>query len=57
LPILLRNRNELIVELGVDLRSELLGHRGWYGPCRLLSYFLTMINQDKSVFIHVIVNK
>jgi hypothetical protein len=31
LPILLGNRNELIVELGVDLRSELLGHRGWHG--------------------------
>jgi hypothetical protein len=30
LPILLGNRNELIVKLGVDLRSELLGHRGWH---------------------------
>jgi hypothetical protein len=29
LPISFRNRNELIVELGVDLRSELLG--GWHG--------------------------
>jgi hypothetical protein len=31
LPILLGNRNQLIVELGVDLWSELLGLRGWYG--------------------------
>jgi hypothetical protein len=30
LPILLGNRNELIVKPGVDLRSELLGHRGWH---------------------------
>ena len=29
LPILLGNRNELIVELGVDLRRELLGRRWW----------------------------
>jgi hypothetical protein len=32
LPILLGNRNEFIVELGVDLRSELLRHPGWHGP-------------------------
>jgi hypothetical protein len=30
LPILLGNRNELIVKLGVDLRGELLGHRSWH---------------------------
>jgi hypothetical protein len=40
LPIPLGHRNELIVELGVNLRSELLGCRGWHGahlPVRLLS--------------------
>ena len=32
LPILFGNRNELIVELGIDLRSKLLGLGGWHGP-------------------------
>jgi len=35
LPIPLGNRHELIVELGVDLRSELLGccgRHGWHLP-------------------------
>jgi hypothetical protein len=48
LPILLRNRNELIVELGVDLRSELLGDPGWHGlppPC---STPMLPLNHDKS---------
>ena len=42
LPILLGNRNELIVELGVDLGSELLGHRGlaWF-PASLFDSYLT----------------
>ena len=60
LPILLGNRNELIVKLGVDLRSKLLGYRSWHDhhiPVRLQSYLFTMISQDKSLFIHVIVNK
>ena len=37
LPIPLGHRNELIVELGVDLRSELLGLRGWHDPPPLSS--------------------
>lgn len=42
LPILLRNRNELIVKLGVDLGSELLGGRGWHGlPPSLFDSYLT----------------
>jgi hypothetical protein len=60
LPIPLGNRHELVVELGVDLGGELLGGRGWHGsrfPVRLLSYLLIMIKQDKSVFIHIVVNK
>jgi hypothetical protein len=59
LPILPRNRNELIVELGVDLRRELLG-RGWHGfrfLVRFLSYLFTLTNQYKSLFIHIVDNK
>ena len=42
LPILLRNRNELIVKLGVNLRSELLGDRGWHGlPPPLFDSYVT----------------
>jgi hypothetical protein len=59
LPIPFGNRNELIVELGVDLRSELLGHRGWHTPplCSTPIYFSTAMNQDKSSFTHVTINK
>jgi hypothetical protein len=32
LPILLGNRDEFIVEFGVDLGSELLGRLAWHGP-------------------------
>jgi hypothetical protein len=41
LPKFLGNCNELIVKLGIDLRSELLGRRSWhvpYLPLRLLSF-------------------
>ena len=31
LSVLLGNRNKLVIELGVDLRSELLSRRGWHG--------------------------
>ena len=44
LPILLGNRNQLFVELGVNFRGEFLGD-GWH-ICTLyyfLSYRLTMI--------------
>src|ERR1700681_4414151 len=59
LPILLGNRNELIVELGVDLGSELFRLRGGHNlaTLRLLSYLFIMINQYKSSSIHVIVNE
>ena len=60
LPILLGNCNELIVKLGIDLRSELLGHPSWHdltSPVRVLSYFFTLISKDNSLYIHVIVNK
>jgi hypothetical protein len=43
LPILFGNRNELIVELGVDLRSELLGHRGWHIPTSLFDSYFTSL--------------
>jgi len=43
LPILFGNRNELIVELGVDLRSELLGHGGWHGSLPSSSTYLTVL--------------
>ena len=48
LPILLGNRNKFIVELGVDLRSELLGHRGWHGPPPPCSTPILPIHHDKS---------
>jgi hypothetical protein len=42
LPILLRNRGELIVKLSVNLRSELLGDRGWHGlPPPLFDPYVT----------------
>jgi hypothetical protein len=43
LPIQFGNRNELIVELGVDLRSELLGHRGSHVPTSLSDFYFTSL--------------
>jgi hypothetical protein len=49
LPIPLGNRNELIVELGVDLRSELLGLGGGHGSSSSCSLFILPLNDDKSM--------
>jgi hypothetical protein len=48
LPILLGNCDELIVKLGVDLRSELLGRGGRHSPSHPFSTSILPIDHDKS---------
>jgi hypothetical protein len=48
LPILLGNRNELVVKLGVDLRSELFRSWRWHSHAPSSSTPILPLNHDKS---------
>jgi hypothetical protein len=47
LPILLGNRSEFVIELGVNLGSEFFPGRGWQVSTCLLSYLIILDRSSK----------